>query len=153
MHVLCDMIIPADDRSGSATQAGVPEFMIENVRQRTTKHHEYVKYAFDIGANLACGTDAGSMLTPHGSAGREVVQFVRAGLTPLQAIMIATRNTSKLLGSQNEVGTLKPGMLADVIVVEGDVLHKVENLESPGNMRHVLIGGRQVASAGRALVH
>src|SRR5512141_307445 len=48
-------------------QAGVPEYMVENVRQRTGRHHQYVKHAFDIGANLACGTDAGSMLTPHGS--------------------------------------------------------------------------------------
>ena len=134
-------------------EGGVPQFMIENVRQRTTKHHKYVKYAFDIGANLACGTDAGSMLTPHGSAGREVVQFVRAGLTPLQAIMIATQNTSKLLGTADQVGTLKAGMLADVIVVEGDVLRQIENLENPVNMRNVLIGGRQVAAAGRALAY
>jgi imidazolonepropionase-like amidohydrolase len=134
-------------------QAGLPEFMIDNVRQRTTRHHGYVKHAFDIGANLACGTDAGSLLTPHGAAGSEVVQFVRAGLTPLQAIMIATQNTSKLLATADQVGTLKAGMLADVIVVEGDVLRQVENLENPANMRNVLVGGRLVAAAGRALAY
>lgn len=133
-------------------QAGVPEYMVDNVRQRTSKHHEYVKYTFDIGANLACGTDAGSMLTPHGSAGREVVQFVRAGLTPLQAIMVATHNTAKMLGMADQVGTLKPGMLADAIVVDGNVLDRVEQLESPGNVRHVLIGGKAVAAAGQAIV-
>lgn len=134
-------------------QAGVPEFMIENVRQRTTKHHEYVKYAYDIGANIATGTDAGSMLTPHGSSGREVVQLVRCGLTPIQAIEVATRRTAGLLGMQDKLGTLRPGMLADVIVVEGDVVQRVENLEVASNMRHVFIGGRQVAAAGRPLVH
>jgi imidazolonepropionase-like amidohydrolase len=134
-------------------QAGVPQFMIDNVRERTTKHHEYVKYAFDIGADIASGTDAGSMLTPHGSAGREVVQLVKCGLTPLQAIRIATHNTARLLKIEDRIGTLKQGFLADAIVVEGDVTRQIENLEVPGNMRHVLIGGRRVAAEGRPLIH
>ena len=134
-------------------QAGLVDYMIENVRQRTTQHHEYVKYAFDVGAPLACGTDAGSLLTPHGSAGREVVQFVNCGLTPLQAIQIATQQTARLLTIEEQVGTLAPGKLADVIVVEGDVVDNVENLEVAGNMRHVLVGGRKVAAQGRTLMH
>lgn len=134
-------------------QAGLVDYMIENVRERTSKHHEYVKYAFDVGANLACGTDAGSLLTPHGSAGREVVQFVKCGLTPVQAIQIATQSTARLLNVEHEIGTLQSGRLADVIVVEGDVVGRVENLEVAGNMRHVLVGGRRVAAAGRALMH
>ncbi len=134
-------------------QHGIPQFMIDNVRQRTSKHHQYVKYAWDIGANIACGTDAGSLLTPHGSAGREVVQLVKCGLTPVQAISVATKNTARLLNVDATVGTLAPGMLADVIVVDGDVVKNVERLEAPGNMRHVLIGGRPVAASGRAIVH
>lgn len=130
-------------------QAGVPDYMIENVRRRTTKHHEYVKYAYDVGARLACGTDAGSMLTPHGSAGREVVQFVKCGLTPIQAINVATRRTAELLKAEADVGVVAEGKLADVIVVEGDVAAHVENLELASNMRHVLIGGRKVAEQGR----
>jgi len=134
-------------------QAGIPRFMIENVQQRTSKHHEYVKYAHDIGANIACGTDAGSLLTPHGSAGREVVQLVRCGLEPLQAIHIATQNTARLLMADDDVGTVETGKLADLIVVEGDVLADVTRLEAPGNMRHVLMGGREVASRGRVVAH
>lgn len=134
-------------------QHGVPQFMIDNVRERTTKHHDYVRYAHEIGANLACGTDAGSMLTPHGSAGREVVQFVKCGIPVLQAISIATQNTARLLNVEQEVGTLKADKLADVIVVEDDVTRRVEALENAGNMRHVLIGGRRVAAAGHVLTH
>lgn len=130
---------------------GVAKSTIDNVRERTSKHREYVKYAYDIGANIASGTDAGSMLTPHGSAGREVVQLVRCGLTPEQAISIATRNTARLLKVDDKLGTLEAGMLADVIVVDGDVIKQVEHLESAANMRHVLIGGRPVAAGGRAL--
>ena len=134
-------------------QAGLVDYMISNVRQRTTQHHEFVRYAFDIGVNLACGTDAGSLLTPHGSAGREVVQFVNCGLTPVQAIQIATQNTARMLKVEDDVGSLQAGRLADVIGVECDVASRVENLEVAGNMRRVLVGGREVAAEGRALMH
>lgn len=129
-------------------QSGIPEYMIENVRQRTTKHHEYVKHAYDVGARIACGTDAGSMLTPHGSAGREVVQFVKCGLTPVQAINVATQRTAELLRIGDRVGALEEGKRADIIVVEGDATANVETLESPGNMRAVIAAGRHVAGAG-----
>lgn len=130
-------------------QAGIPAFMIENVRQRTARHREYVRHAWDIGGHLACGTDAGSLLTPHGSAGREVVRLTRCGLSPLAAIRVATRETARLLRVEESVGTIAPGRLADVIVVEGDVLERVEALEIAANMRHVLVGGREVAAGGR----
>ncbi len=128
-------------------QAGIPDFMIDNVRQRTNKHHEYVKYAYDIGANIAAGTDAGSLLTPHGSGGREIVQFVKCGLTPLQAIEAGTRNTAKLLKSE-DTGSLETGKLGDLVVVEGDILTDIRRLEVPGNMRDVMIGGTRVAAGG-----
>jgi imidazolonepropionase-like amidohydrolase len=132
---------------------GVAQSTIDNVRERTAKHREYVKYAWDIGANIASGTDAGSMLTPHGSAGREVVQLVKCGLTPEQAISVATRNTARLLKVDQKLGTLERGMLADVIVVDGDVVKQVQQLESAQNLRHVLIGGRPVAAGGRTLAN
>ncbi len=134
-------------------QAGVPDYMIENVRDRSTKHHEYVKYAHDIGANIASGTDAGSMLTPHGSAGREVVQLVKCGLTATEAIHVASLNTARLLEVDRELGSVEAGKVADLIVVEGDAASDPSVLEVAGNMRHVLIGGRKVAAGGRVVAH
>ncbi len=134
-------------------QVGLAEFMIENVRERTSKHHEYVKHAHSIGANIASGTDAGSLLTPHGSAGREIVQLVKCGLSVLEAIQVATQNTARLLRVEDRTGTLAAGKLGDLIVVEGDVAADPSLLESAGNMRRVLIGGRLVAAGGKALPH
>jgi len=133
-------------------QAGIPDFMIENVQERTNKHHEYVKYAYDIGANIACGTDAGSLLTPHGSGGREIVQFVKCGLTPLQAIEVGTRKTAKLLKSE-DTGSIETGKLGDVVVVEGDILADIRRLEVPGNMRDVMIAGTRVAAGGNPVLN
>ncbi|MBI3709808.1 MAG: amidohydrolase family protein [Proteobacteria bacterium] len=130
-------------------QAGLPAYMIDNVRQRTSKHHEYVKAAFDAGVGIACGTDAGSLLTPHGSAGREVVHFVDCGLTPVQAIATATRTTARMLKIDEETGSLEAGKRADIIVVDGDAVANPRALEVASNMRQVLVNGRVVAERGR----
>ncbi|EAQ02154.1 aryldialkylphosphatase related protein [Pseudooceanicola batsensis HTCC2597] len=129
-------------------QAGVPDYIIENVIERTDKHREYVKYAYDIGVNIAAGTDAGSLLTPHGSGGQEVIQFVKCGMTVVQAIEVATRNTAKLL-QDDTIGTLEPGKQADLIVVDGDVAGDPDLLADRTRMREVLVAGRRVASGGR----
>ncbi len=126
--------------------------MIENVQERTNKHHEYVKYAYDIGANVACGTDAGSLLTPHGSGGREIVQFVKCGLTPLQAIEVGTRDTAKLLQS-TDTGSIEVGKKGDIVVVEGDILADIRRLEVAGNMRDVMVADARVASAGKPILN
>lgn len=132
--------------------AGIPEFMIANVRERTEQHRHYVKHAYDIGAGVACGTDAGSLLTAHGAAGSEIVQLVRCGLSPVQAIQVATQHTAKMLNTPS-VGTLEAGMAADLIVVEGDVESSPALLEDRRNMRRVLVAGRLVAMEGRIAAH
>lgn len=131
-------------------QAGVPDFIVENVKERTKKHREYVKYAYDIGVNIASGTDAGSLLTPHGSAGLEVIQLVKCGLTPVQAIEVATRSTARLLKADN-LGSIEVGKDADLIVVEGDVGTDPNLLADRNNMRHVMISGRKFAASGRQI--
>jgi len=132
-------------------QAGIPDYMIKNVRERLTKHHQYVKHAFDIGVGLACGTDAGSLLTPHGSAGREVAHFVDCGLSVPQAVSAATLVSARMLKAEDKVGSLAGGKRGDAIVVEGDVMADVRRLEVAGNMRAVMVDGRVVARAGHAL--
>jgi imidazolonepropionase-like amidohydrolase len=135
------------------SQAGIADYMIENVRTRTAKHHEYVRHAYKSGVPIACGTDAGSLLTPHGSAGREVVQLVKAGLTPVEAIQVATHGTARMLKMDGHVGCLTEGLFGDVIVVEGDVERQPERLELASNMREVMLAGQSVARSGQLILH
>ena len=112
-----------------------------------------MKHAFEIGAGLASGTDAGSLLTPHGSAGREVVAAgaVRA-VAGGRRSWSRPSSTARLLKRRRRGWARSiQGKLADVIVVDGDVCAHVESLESRTGMRHVFVGGRQVAAAGRVL--
>jgi imidazolonepropionase-like amidohydrolase len=62
-------------------------------------------------------------------------------MTPMQAIQAATRVNSELLGWQDDVGTIEPGKLADIIAVPGNPLQDLSTLE---NVSFVMIGGRMV---------
>jgi len=91
------------------------------------------KKYFDAGGLLVAGTDPtgwGNAVAGHGSL-REVELLVEAGLTPGQAIQVATANGAKLLGVDREVGTLEAGKAADLVVLSGNPL------ESIGEIRKV----------------
>ncbi len=85
--------------------------------QRTT---ENAKKLFDAGVLLIAGTDAPYPGVFFGEGvHREMELLVEAGLTPLQAISIATSNPAKLMGAEAEWGTLAPGKLANLVIVNG----------------------------------
>jgi len=77
---------------------------------------------------IALGSDAG--VFEHGENGGEFVEMVTFGLTPMQAIVAGTSSAAELLGLDN-VGTVAPGNLADLVVVEGDPLQDISALQSP----------------------
>jgi imidazolonepropionase-like amidohydrolase len=73
------------------------------------------------GVPLVAGVDA--PLVPYGAAlHTELAAYVESGLTPFQALQTATVNTAALLNAQNDLGTIEPGKLADLVVVEGNPL-------------------------------
>jgi imidazolonepropionase-like amidohydrolase len=69
---------------------------------------------------LGNGTDAGMAGTFHGWATlREIELKTQAGLTPLQAITVATRNSARILGIESTLGTIEPGKIADLVLIDG----------------------------------
>jgi imidazolonepropionase-like amidohydrolase len=91
-----------------------------------------VKTLYDAGVQIAFGTDSGAApgRIPGFSEHRELEDLVQAGLTPLQALTIATGQTGKLLHTLDptvNVGLISPGFSADVIVLSGDPLNDIRN--------------------------
>jgi imidazolonepropionase-like amidohydrolase len=76
---------------------------------------------------VAFGTDAG--VYPHGWNAKQFAHMVRWGLKPMQAIQAATRNDAELMGWEERVGAVAPGLFADLIAVAGDPLEDVTELE------------------------
>lgn len=75
---------------------------------------------------IAFGTDAG--VFPHGDNAQEFQYMVEAGMSPMEAIIAATRNAADLLGASSVLGTIQPGRYADLVAVEGDPLIDVKLL-------------------------
>jgi imidazolonepropionase-like amidohydrolase len=68
----------------------------------------------------------------------------KAGLTPMEAIVCATKTNSEVLGLENDIGTLEDGKLADIIIVEGDPLSDISVLRDKKKIAGVYIGGETV---------
>jgi imidazolonepropionase-like amidohydrolase len=92
----------------------------------------------ESGAVIGVGTDSGSPLNFHTEAlWREMGALVDAGMTPTQVISAATKTNGEILGSmqllggRRQVGTIEPGMFADVIVVDGDPRYSMSILNEP----------------------
>ena len=81
---------------------------------------DLVGAAVAAGVPLAPGTDAG--VVPHGQVLAEVQHLVRLGLDPVDALVAATSSAARLLGLQDEIGTVAVGHRADLVAVEGDLV-------------------------------
>jgi imidazolonepropionase-like amidohydrolase len=101
-----------------------------------------LKQLANAGVRIVLGTDTLSRGTPPGSTTlNELELMVRAGLSPEQAIQAATRNAAQHLGKLDELGTLEPGKLADLIIVDGDPLMDISVIH---NIEVVIKGGKVV---------
>jgi imidazolonepropionase-like amidohydrolase len=117
-------------------KAGMLPESIEKEKQIGRLQRENFRKAFQAGAKMAFGTDAG--VYPHGDNAKQFAKMVEWGMKPLDAIQAATINAADLLGWSEKVGSLEKGRYADMIAVEGDPLADVKVLE---NVRFVMKGG------------
>ena len=109
---------------------------------------ESARRILKAGGRLGMGGDYGFAWTPHGTYAKELTFFVRhVGLSPLEVITCATRTGAEIMGRDREFGTLEAGKLADVLVVDGDVLADIAILEDRSRFIAVIQGG--VIKAGR----
>jgi imidazolonepropionase-like amidohydrolase len=100
------------------------------------------------GGKVGMGGDYGSGWNPHGDYAKELAFFVNyVGFTPLETITCATRTGAEILGRAHEIGTLEVGKLADVLVVDGDVVADIAVLQNRSRFVAVMQGG--VVKAGR----
>jgi imidazolonepropionase-like amidohydrolase len=94
------------------------------------------------GVKITLASGAGSPAVFYGlSTHQELAMMVAAGLTPMQALMSATKNAAELIGVADRVGTVEPGKAANLLIVEGDPL---ENIAATRNISIVIKDGKIV---------
>jgi len=119
---------------------------------------ERLKVAFDkaaaklaraqaAGVKIVTGDDFGNKLTPHGDNGKELAVYTDLlGQPAMDVITWATRNGAEMMRKDKEFGTVAPGKLADLLVVDGDPVADMKLLGDPANLAMVMQGGRFVTS-------
>lgn len=127
---------------------GMSQRVIDGHKETLEAGAESARRILAAGGRLGMGGDYGFAWTPHGTYAKELSFFVNyVGFSPMDVIRCATQRGAEILGRQLELGTLEAGKLADVLVVDGDVLGDIRILEDRSRFIAVLQGG--LVKAGR----
>jgi imidazolonepropionase-like amidohydrolase len=108
--------------------------------------YDTVARAHRMGVKVAAGSDAAMPLVRHGENAYELELLVKAGMTPMEAIVAATKVGSEVLDMADQVGTVEENKYADLVVVDGDPLADITILQDLGRIKKVIKGGQVVVS-------
>ena len=97
------------------------------------------------GVRIVAGSDAPAGGPLGSELHAELEHLVEAGLTPAEALAAATRNAALAPGGMHRIGTISPGKLADMVVLDADPLTDMRNIRA---IRHVVLGGALVDLGG-----
>ncbi len=127
---------------------GMSQQVIDGHQETLDGGAESARRILKAGGCLGMGGDYGFAWNPHGDYARELSFFVNyVGFTPLEVLTCATKNGAKILGRSHEIGTVEPGKLADLLLVDGDPLKDIRILENRAQFLAVIQGG--IIKAGR----
>jgi imidazolonepropionase-like amidohydrolase len=115
-------------------------------RQFVAKELEMTLAMHRAGVPLMAGTDsaAGVYVMPGFSLHQELELFVKAGLTPMEALQTATLNPAKFLGRTRDFGTVEKGKLADLVLLDANPLDDISNTQK---ISAVVLAGRYLSRA------
>lgn len=94
------------------------------------------------GIRVLIGGDYGFAWTPHGTNAKDLEYFVdMIGFSPMDAIQAGTKYGGQIMGMGNELGMIKEGYLADLLLVDGDPLQDVRILQDPSRIAAIMKDG------------
>ena len=123
---------------------GTPDYALAKISSVIDDHERSSAVALRAGVRHVCSTDAGTPFNPHGGAPAELAHMVAWGMKPIDAMIAATSNGAELLRLP-DVGVIREGALADLVLYDSNPVDDIGSLASP---RTVWKGGKIVA--GRA---
>src|SRR5690348_10295728 len=120
--------------------AKFPPERLNNAREGYKKIEDLIRRFVQAGGIIRAGSDPNNGL-PGLGVHEEMVMFVEAGLTPMQALQAGTINVARAFHKDKDFGTLEPGKIADIIAVEGD---PIKDIWSVQNVKLVILNGKVV---------
>jgi imidazolonepropionase-like amidohydrolase len=125
---------------------GIDESVIgpSGLRDEIKQAADTYRRARELGIRMCPGGDFGFAWNPHGEYAKDIQVFVDViGFSPLEAIVCATRRGAELMRMPDRIGTLTPGKLADLVVVDADPLRDITVLQDRSRLS-VMQGGRWI---------
>jgi imidazolonepropionase-like amidohydrolase len=113
---------------------------LQRVHAGYEKLQDFIRRFVRAGGKIQTGSDPNSVL-PAWGIHTEMELLVDAGLTPMEAILAATRNPAEEIRRENEIGVIKAGSFADVVVVDGNPL---DDIARTRNIKMVFKDGKQI---------
>lgn len=126
---------------------GLSQRVIDGHQETLEAGAESCRRVLKAGGTMGLGGDYGFGWTPHGTYAQELTFFVNhVGFSVLDTIRCATLGGAKIMGRADEIGSVEKGKLADIVVVNGDMMKDISILEDRRNLLAVMQGG--VVKAG-----
>jgi imidazolonepropionase-like amidohydrolase len=124
----------------------LPPYAAEKVAVANENHLASFRKAYKAGVKIGFGADlvGDKNICPYGMNGMEFVLLNEAGMTPMEAIVAATKTGSELIMMEDELGTLEEGKLADITVCEGNPLEDISILADVDRIKLVMLDGKPV---------
>lgn len=125
-------------------ESGYPPWAVEKAKRVREEYSENIKKCVREGVKLGLGTDFfGSSLTKMGTNARELVNLVKdLNIDPWKVLEMATITNAEACGLKGKIGLIKPGYLADIIVVRGNPIEDISLLAEPNNIVFVMKEGK-----------
>jgi imidazolonepropionase-like amidohydrolase len=124
---------------GSQDPSPLPGYMLPKALKLLESQTESFQKAYKAGVKMAMGTDLGGF--GHGQNAGELAYLVEAGLTPMQAIVMSSQMGARCMAIDDQVGILKEGMLADLLVVSDNPLDDISILQNQYAIKLVMKDG------------
>lgn len=142
-YLVPTVLISAEVRDKPAGGVVNPE--MHRAMARIVDHQiNQVAQAHQAGVKIAFGTDSSGNVCEFGRHARELELYVRAGMTPAEALRTSSVHAAQLLKISEDVGTIQEGKVADLVLLEGDPLFDISVVSRPGAIRRVLVRGLDV---------
>ena len=128
-------------------ERGRSEEELDLIRRNAESAMQVLETARNFGVKVLCGTDSGnSPVMPYGTlhAHEAEVLVKYGGYTPMEAIVANTRENAYAVGLEGELGTVEPGKLADLLILDADPLADIRVLQGGKHLDTILKDGRRV---------
>ena len=128
-------------RGHDSGEPGIPDYVIDKSRRVFERHLQSIKMYYKAGGKIAMGTDAGTPFNRHGENAMELEFMADIGMKAHDVLHAATASAADLMRMKDH-GRLADGMMADILVVDGDPLADIKIAARKNHHRMVIKRGK-----------